>query len=109
MSTNKSCVATGYKIESAETRMKTFEKNGTVQDVKNTLDYMLNILNQNPELIEWEARDAYLSLTNAYIKRNEGLRGALVHIDWLIKSLEKSTDVQIKWAIDALKEKLSQE
>jgi hypothetical protein len=109
MSTTSSKVSHGYKIESAETRMQIFEKNGTVQDVKNALDYLLNLLDNNPEFIEWEARDAYLSLTNAYRRRNEGLRGALVHVDWLIQTLEKSKETQVKWAVDALKEKLSQD
>ena len=108
MSTKMSCVAHGYKIESADTRMQIFEKNGTVQDVKNALDYLLNLLDERPEAIEWGARDALLSLTNAYKKRNEGLRGALVHVDWLISTLEKTDDAQVKWAINALKEKLSQ-
>ena len=106
MSTNMHCVAHGYNVERVNKQMEHLESTGEVDNVGWAFGHVLMLLEQYPSQgLTPDAKNAIAKVKRAY--DSDGVSGALVHFDWLRRSLEYLGSSEINDTLEIISGKLT--
>ena len=106
MSTNMHCIAHGYNVECAERQMEYLKSTGEVDNVNWAFGHVLRLLERYPSQgLTPDAKNAIAKVKRAY--DSDGVSGALVHFDWLRRSLEYLGSCEINDTLEIISNKLT--
>ena len=106
MSTNMHCIAHSHNIERVNRQMEHLESTGEVDNVDWAFGHALMLLEQHPSQgLTPDAKNAIAKVKRAY--DSNGVSGALVHFDWLQRSLKYLGSGEINDTLETISGKLT--